>query len=160
MCLGAGHGRIAGVSPSQHDTPSIAEPAQQPASAESTHRRIRYTPTALVPLAIGAIAAFPFAGSLGPWGLLFAVPFILGAIWVLRVGMDIEPDFVRVRGALASLKIPRAELTGFVIDKRHVHLVRTNGATVRIPTVRPRDLPMLRKTLFPGDAPTAADSGT
>lgn len=147
-------GRILGVSPSQHDTTSVTEPAG------STSRRLRYTPTALIPLAIGAIAAFPFAGSLGAWGLLFAVPFILGAIWVLRVGMDIEPDLVRVRGALGSLTVPRADLTGFAVDKKHVHLVRTDGSTVRIPTVRPRDLPMLRESLFAVESPTASGQVT
>lgn len=115
-------------------------------------RRIRYTPTVLAPLVVGALSAVPFAAALGSWGLLVAVPFVLAAIVLRRVGLDVLPDEVRVRNALSSSVIPRSELIGFTVDRRHVGLVRADESTVRIPTVRPRDLPMLRQALFPDDA--------
>ena len=151
---------MTGVTSSQHDTPppaSSAEPeqtSQEPdrATRSPATRRLRYTPTALVPLGIGALCAIPLAAALGWWGLLIAVPFILAVIVVRRIGLDIAADEIRVRGALSSLRIPRSDLAGFRVDEKHVHLVRTDGSTVRMPTVRPRDLPMLRDTIFPGSA--------
>lgn len=145
------------MSPSQHDTaplPASAgdRPTRRAVSAGPGVRRIRYTPTALVPLLIGVISAVPAAAALGAWGLLLAVPFAVAAVWVLRVGMDVEARRVRVRGMLGSLVVPRADLVGFAVDGRRVQLVRTDGSSVVIPTVRPRDLPMLRELLF-GDAP-------
>lgn len=111
--------------------------------------RIRYARAALLPLMMGVICAVPLAIGLGPWGLLVLVPFVLAAIALLRVGADITAQEVVVRGALSSLSVRRDDLTGLAVpDARHVHLVRSDGSTVRIPTVRPRDLPRLRSVLF------------
>lgn len=93
----------------------------------------------------------PVAIALGPWGLLLAIPVIIIAVMLRRIGLDIEADAVRVRGAFSSVTIPRQTLAGFTLNKSHVYLTRTDGSTVRIPTVRPRDLPMLRESLFPSD---------
>lgn len=115
-------------------------------------RRLRYTPTAMVPVAIAAICALPVAVALGLWGLLLVIPFGIVVIVLRRAGLDIAEHEVHVRGALSSVAISRSQLAGFRVDGNHVHLVRTDGSAVRVPTVRPRDLPMLRRSLFPGDA--------
>lgn len=112
--------------------------------------RLRYPRTVLVPIVIGAVCALPAAIGLGPWGLLLALPFILITYAVLRIGADITPDTVVVHGILGSRTLDRSELVGFnVPDGAHVHLVRRDGSTVRVPTARPRDLPRLRTILFP-----------
>lgn len=117
-------------------------------------RRIRYARAALLPLAVGVICAIPLAIGLGPWGLLVLIPFVLAAIALLRVGADITEQEVLIRGALSTVPVRRDELTGLSVpDDRHVHLVRRDGSTVRIPTVRPRDLPGLRSALFGVDDP-------
>lgn len=122
------------VSTSQNDQPTT---------------RLRFTRTAYIPLVIAVICALPLAMGLGVWGLLVLLPFVLIAIAIRRLGVDIAADEVRVRALLSTLRIPRAELTGFAISKeRHVQLMRVDGSSVHLPTVRPRDLPALRAMLF------------
>lgn len=128
-------------------------PTGAAASAPARPLRIRYARTAYFPLLVGTVCAVPLAASLGAWGLLLAIPFVLAAIALARIGADITAQRVVVRSALSSRVIARDELTGFTVpDGRHVHLLRRDGSTVRIPTARPRDLPRLRELLF-GDLP-------
>ncbi|WP_134322454.1 PH domain-containing protein [Cumulibacter soli] len=145
-----------------HDTSPVAPASARVHSTSRSKapevRRLRYTPTAIVPLVIGALCAFPLAAALGWWGLLVAVPFVLAIVMLRRVGLDVSPDDVRVRGLFASVTIAREDLVGFTIVDNKVHLDRADGSSVRVPTVRPRDLPMLRQELFSPGSPQEHDS--
>lgn len=126
---------------------------------EPSTARLRFTRTAYIPLVVAVICAMPLALGLGPWGLLVLVPFVAIAIAIHRLGVDITTDEVRVRALLSTLRVPRKDLTGFAISKqRQVQLVRTDGSTVHLPTVRPRDLPTLRETIFPTEPRPAASA--
>ena len=126
-----------------------SDPPPGSAGSEPGTQRLRYAPTALLPLVVAAVCALPFAIALGPWGILLAVPFVLAALALRRVGADLTADRIVVRSALSSTTVRRADLAGLSVpDGRHVHLVRTDGSTVRLPTARPGDLPRLRELLF------------
>lgn len=144
-----------GVRSPQTDTDDRRDaPSEESTTPARPVARIRYSRVALLPLMVGVICAIPLAIGLGPWGLLVLMPFVLAAIALVRVGADITEQAVVVRGAMSSLTVRRDDIAGIAVpDGQHVHLVRTDGSSVRIPAIRPRDLPRLRSALF-GDSPS------
>lgn len=146
---GCDHGEVTSRSTSTEPTSTTEDPV-----AGDEPVRLRYSRTAYVPLIIAASCALPFAIGLRSWGLLVLVPFVLVGIALARCGADITAEEVILRGAVSSTRVARSDLEGFVVpDERHVHLLRLDGSSVRIPTARPRDLPMLRTLLFGHPAP-------
>lgn len=100
-------------------------------------------------LVILIVCAIPFAYGVGWWGLLVFLPIALGFYLLRRVGADITPDEVVIRGPFYSRRVPRTDIAGLAVEgERHVALLRTDGSTIALPTARPRDLSRLRSILF------------
>ena len=105
--------------------------------------RLRMSRTALVPVALLALCVLPLA-TVTTWTLvLLLVPLVVGA-WVLRVGVDIGDDGLTVRSLAGQRTVPWSELAGIRVGRAgDLWLVTTGGTEVRLPVLRPRDLPRL-----------------
>ncbi len=99
--------------------------------------------TALLPVVFLAFCLLP-AASASLWLLvLLVVPVVLAA-WVLRVGVDLGEDGVTVRSLVAARTVPWAEVSGIRVGERSdLWLVTTAGTQLRMPVLRPRDLPRI-----------------
>lgn len=112
--------------------------------------RLRYTPTSLVALGFATICAVPLIVAAWPWGLVALVIPALVIFYVLRTGADITPDQIVIRGPFYQRPVPLSDLAGLAVSaKGGVFLVKSDGASILIPTARARDLPRLRGLLFP-----------
>lgn len=97
----------------------------------------------------------------GPWwGVLFAVP--AGALaWVLIARTTANPEGVTAHTLSGSKKMAWSEMDGLEFrDSRWAIAVGTDGRRLRLPMVRPRDLPALTAVsggslLLGEDAPAA-----
>ena len=102
----------------------------------------------------------------GPWwGLLFAVP--AGAlVWVLITRTTATANGVTAHGLLGSTSMAWSEMDGLEFrDSRWAIAVGTDGRRLRLPMVRPRDLPALTAVsggslLLDAADPRAAGTGT
>ena len=105
--------------------------------------RLRMSRTALLPVAFLALCVLPLA-TVTTWTLvLLLVPLVVGA-WVLRVGVDIGDDGLTVRSLAGQRTVPWSELAGIRVGQAgDLWLVTTGGTEVRLPVLRPRDLPRL-----------------
>lgn len=105
--------------------------------------RFRLSRGALVAVALLVLCVAPAAAA-SPWGLpLFLLP-LAAAVWVLRVGVDVDADAVTALGAVGRRRVPWGELAGIRVGERgDLWLVTTAGTEVRLPVVRARDLPRL-----------------
>jgi hypothetical protein len=99
--------------------------------------------TALLPVAFLALCVLPLA-TVTTWTLvLLLVPLAVGA-WVLRVGVDIGDDGLTVRSLAGQRTVPWSALAGIRVGQAgDLWLVTTGGTEVRLPVLRPRDLPRL-----------------
>lgn len=112
--------------------------------------RLRYTPTSLVALGFATICAVPLIVAAWPWGLVALVIPALVIFYVLRTGADITPDQIVIRGPFYQRPILLLDVAGLAVSaKGGVFLVKSDGASILIPTARARDLPRLRRLLFP-----------
>jgi hypothetical protein len=111
--------------------------------AESPTLQIRASRVTLLPVLFLALCLSPLA-VYRPWLLwLFAVPALL-AVWVLRAGVDVDPDGVTVHALAGRRRVPWPGMAGLQIGRRGVtSLVLTSGSTLRLPAVRARHLPMV-----------------
>jgi hypothetical protein len=109
----------------------------------SSPARLRMSRTALVPVAFLLLCFVPLVAA-APWtavGLL--VPLALGA-WVLRAGVDLDDEGLSVRSLTSARRVPWREVAGLRVGRRgDLWLVTTHGTEVRLPVLRPRDLPRL-----------------
>ncbi len=105
--------------------------------------RLRMSRTALLPVALLALCVVPLA-TVTTWTLvLLLVPLALAA-WVLRVGVDVGDDGLTVRSLAGQRRVPWSELAGIRVGRAgDLWLVTTGGTEVRLPVMRPRDLPRL-----------------
>jgi hypothetical protein len=105
--------------------------------------RLRMSRTLLLPIVLFAFCLLPLA-TVSAWLLvLLLVPVTLAA-WVLRVGVDLGDQGVTVRSLLAERTVPWERLTGIrVAGDGALWLVTTAGTQLRMPVVRPRDLPQI-----------------
>ncbi len=105
--------------------------------------RLRMSRTALLPVAFLALCVLPLA-TVTTWTLvLLLVPLVVGA-WVLRVGVDIGDDGLTVRSLAGQRTVPWSALAGIRVGQAgDLWLVTTGGTEVRLPILRPRDLPRL-----------------
>jgi hypothetical protein len=99
--------------------------------------------TALLPVVILLVCAVPLVAAT-PWALpVLLVPLVL-ALWVRRVGVDVDDDGITVRSLLAERHARWSELAGIrVADRGALRLVTTARTEVRLPVLRARDLPRL-----------------
>jgi hypothetical protein len=105
--------------------------------------RVRMSRTALLPVVLLAICLLPLA-ALSPWLLVVLVLPVTLAAWVLRVGVDLSDQAVTVRSLLAERSVPWERVTGIrVAEDGALWLVTTAGTQLRMPVLRPRDLPRI-----------------
>jgi hypothetical protein len=105
--------------------------------------QIRTTRVALLAVLLGAICLSPLA-LYAPWLLwLFAAPLLV-AVWVLRAGVDVDAGGVTVRALVGARRVPWSQVAGLRVGRRgEVALLLGSGATLRLPTVRARHLPLI-----------------
>ncbi len=104
---------------------------------------MRMSRTALLPVVLLAICLLPLA-TISPWLLVVLVVPVTLAAWVLRVGVDLGDQGVTVRSLLAERTVPWERLTGIrVAENGALWLVTTAGTQLRMPVLRPRDLPRM-----------------
>jgi hypothetical protein len=104
---------------------------------------MRMSRTALLPVVLSALCLLPLT-ALSPWLLVvLAVPVTVAA-WVLRVGVDLGDQGVTVRSLLAERTVPWERLSGIrVAEDGALWLVTTAGTQLKMPVLRPRDLPRI-----------------
>jgi hypothetical protein len=109
----------------------------------SSPARFRMSRTALLPVVLLLLCTIPVATAT-PWtAVLFLVPLV-AAVWVVRVGVDVDDEGLTVRSLLGQRRVGWDELAGIrVADKGSLWLLTTAGTQVRLPVLRTRDLPRL-----------------
>ncbi len=105
--------------------------------------RLRLSRVALIPVVFLTLCAVPFA-SASPWTALVLLVPLLVAVWVLRVGVDVDTDAITTRGLVGRRRVAWDDLAGIRVDRdARLRLVTTGGGEVRLPVLRARDLPRL-----------------
>ncbi len=85
----------------------------------------------------------PLATSGGAWAVMFVVP-LLALVWVVVTRTRATPVTVTAYGLLGAKSMKWTELAGLEFnDARWAIAVALDGRRVRLPMVRPRDLPRL-----------------
>ncbi|WP_369253672.1 PH domain-containing protein [Geodermatophilus amargosae] len=109
----------------------------------ATLARMRLSRVTLVPVVFLAVCVLPFA-SASPWAALVLLLPVLAAVWVLRVGVDVDDDAITTRGLLGRRRVAWDDLAGIrIVRNARLRLVTTGGAEVPLPVLRARDLPRL-----------------
>ena len=109
----------------------------------STTARLRMSRTALLPVAFLALCVVPLATA-STWTLVLPLVPLAVALWVLRVGVDVRDDGLTVRSLAGQRSVAWSELAGIRVGQAgDLWLVTTGGTEVRLPVMRPRDLPRL-----------------
>jgi hypothetical protein len=105
--------------------------------------RLRMSRTALLPVAVLALCVVPLATA-STWTLVLLLVPLAVALWVLRVGVDVRDDGLTVRSLAGQRSVTWSELAGIRVGQAgDLWLVTTGGTEVRLPVMRPRDLPRL-----------------
>ncbi len=107
--------------------------------------KIRFRHSSAVTVA--AIIVMISGVSLATWAPyllpLLVIPLAV-AVWNWRAGTDADADGLTVRAALASRRLPWAQVSGLVADEQgRVSAQLTSGNSVRLTAVTVRDLPRL-----------------
>ncbi|MGY1780406.1 PH domain-containing protein [Geodermatophilus sp. SYSU D01036] len=109
----------------------------------ATLARMRLSRVALLPVVFLAVCVLPFAAA-SPWAALVLLLPLLAAVWVLRVGVDVDEEAITTRGLLGQRRVPWDDLAGIRVGRNaRLVLVTTGGGEVRLPVLRARDLPRL-----------------
>ena len=105
--------------------------------------RLRMSRTMLLPVVLFALCLLPVV-LVSPWGLLFMLLPAVLALWVVRVGVSVGDDGIGVRSLVGRRTVGWDELAGIRVgQRRDLWLVTTRGTELRLPVLRPRDLPRL-----------------
>ncbi|SHG95460.1 PH domain-containing protein [Geodermatophilus nigrescens] len=104
---------------------------------------MRLSRVALVPVVFLAVCVLPFAAA-SPWAALVLLLPLAAAVWVLRVGVDVDDEAITTRGVLGQRRVAWDDLAGIrVVRNARLRLVTRGGGEVRLPVLRARDLPRL-----------------
>jgi hypothetical protein len=105
--------------------------------------RLRMSRTAYLPVVVLFVCVIPLAFA-ATWTLVFLLLPLAVAVWVLRVGVDLDDEAITVRSAVRSRRVPWARVAGIRVGRRaELWLVTTSGTQLRLPAMRARDLPRL-----------------
>jgi hypothetical protein len=108
-----------------------------------TDGRFRTPRTALIAVAAFAVCVLPLATARPALAVLWVLPAAVAA-WVLRTGVDVDPDGLTVRAVAGSRRIGWDDVAGLAADPRgRLSAVLRGGGAVRLPVVRARHLPLL-----------------
>jgi len=89
------------------------------------------------------LCVIPLATVGGAWGVMFVVP-VLALSWVIVTRTTASPSTVTAHGLLGAHRMAWTEMDGLELkDSRWAVAVATDGRRLRLPMVRPRDLPRL-----------------
>lgn len=100
------------------------------------------------PIAAPIACLILFAGTLAVAGHtwwtapLMLVPLVL-FVYAVRTGVDVSPEWIRVRSAITNRSLPWSQVAGFDTEGRRVAAKLTDGNAVRLPAVLPTDLARL-----------------
>jgi len=105
--------------------------------------RIRGNRAALLAVLVLTVCTVPLATA-APWlAVLFAIPLV-ALLWVLRAGVDVDPDGVTVRALVGRRRIGWDQVAGLRAGRRgDLRLVLTTGRELRLPVARARHLPLI-----------------
>ncbi|SDC00281.1 PH domain-containing protein [Geodermatophilus telluris] len=107
------------------------------------HARMRLSRVALVPVVFLAVCVLPLAAAT-PWTALVLVVPVLAAVWVLRVGVDVDDEGITTHTLGPSRRVAWSDLAGIRVGRgARLRLVTRGGSEVRLPVLRARDLPRL-----------------
>ncbi|SFO88196.1 PH domain-containing protein [Geodermatophilus dictyosporus] len=107
------------------------------------HARMRLSRVALVPVVFLAVCVLPFAAA-APWAAVVLVVPLLAAVWVLRVGVDVDDEGITTHTLGPSRRVAWTELAGIRVGRgARLRLVTTAGSELQLPVLRARDLPRL-----------------
>ena len=96
----------------------------------------------LVPVLL-AFCIAPLATAGGGWAVLFVVP-VVALVWVIITRTTVTPTRVTAHGLFGSRGMAWTDLDGLEFqDSRWAVAVGLDGRRLRLPMVRPRDLPRL-----------------
>ncbi len=105
--------------------------------------RLRTNRTALLAVLFLAFGVTPLA-FVRSWLLVLYVLPVLAAVWIWRVGTDVDAEGVTVRALIGVRRVEWNDVRGLSMDgTRRVRLVLQDGALLRMPLVRARDLPAI-----------------
>ncbi|WP_231502962.1 PH domain-containing protein [Blastococcus sp. URHD0036] len=109
----------------------------------ATPARLRMSRTALLPVLVLFVCTLPLLAAAW-WGVFVLLIPVVAAVWVLRVGVDVDADAVTVRSLVGSRRVPWTEVAGIRAgDRGALWLVTTRRTEIRLPVLRARDLPGL-----------------
>ena len=105
--------------------------------------RMRMSRTALLPVLLLLVCVIPLAFA-APWTPVLLLLPALAAAWVLRVGVDVTDEGVTARSLAGQRQVRWPELAGIRVGERgDLWVVTTSATQVRLPVLRPRDLPRI-----------------
>jgi Bacterial PH domain len=89
------------------------------------------------------VCVIPLAATAWWLAVLFALP-LLALAAVLRLGVDIDPDGMTVRGVVGSRRLRWDEIAGLrAAPNGTLSVVLTRGARIRLPVARARHLAVI-----------------
>ena len=105
--------------------------------------RMRLSRVTLLPVVFLAVCVLPFAAASPVAALVLLLP-LLAAVWVLRVGVDVDDAGITTRGLLGRRRVEWDDLAGIRVERSaRLRLVTRGGREVPLPVLRARDLPRL-----------------
>ena len=112
-------------------------------SAEPLPARLRLPRSALIAVPVLVIGTLPLTVASPWWFLLLVLPMLIAA-YIWRSGVDLGPHGVTVRAAFGTTSVGWPDVAGVQVrDGGRLWLARRDGGTVRLHTLRIRDLPRL-----------------
>ena len=116
-------------------------------SAPATRQERRFGPSRAELLAalVLLLGTLPLAAS-SPWLLWLLLVPVVGAVWVVRAGVVVSEDGMRVCNGLAAHRVPWSAVEGFRVSRRGpVLLLRSGARPLPMTAVPRRALPRLRE---------------
>ncbi len=103
--------------------------------------RLRTNRTALLAVLFLLLGVTPLA-FVRSWLLVLYLLPVLAALWIWRVGTDVDAGGATVHALLGTRQVAWNDVRGLSLDgTRRVRLVLQDGELLRMPLVRARDLP-------------------
>ena len=137
-------GVIRAVSPGQrHQGQCHHGPMPRPATTRPERVTFRLPVPALLFPVLLLFCIMPLATAGGAWGVLYVVP-VAALAWVIITRTTATPTEVTAYGLLGTKRMAWTDMAGLELkDARWATAVGLDGRRLRLPMVRPRDLPRL-----------------
>jgi Bacterial PH domain len=104
--------------------------------------RVRIPRINLFAVIVAAVCTVPLAFA-SPWlAIVWLLP-IVGLLYVLRTGVDADPDGLTTHTLFGSRRLSWDDIAGLRIRRARISAVLRDGSTLRLPVLRPRHLSLL-----------------